>query len=169
MNVRILETKQQVNWVRESLLINITSVANHSCMVYRGLHVHIKLSACITGSHFTYLEDSYAAAHISATITVKHPLLPLSAVEFYWEYGYIHGYDIQKRELILWYHVWGRKAIDWMLQSSSGTFSLMKIKAFSQNVSTVSQSQSWYQRTLFFVYAGANWEATTSGHDICMY
>jgi len=28
---------------------------------------------------------------------------------------------------------------------------------------------SWYQRTLFFVYAGANWEATTSGYDKCMY
>jgi len=44
-----------------------------------------------------------------------------------------------------------RKCFDWMLQSSSGW-----------NIGKVFQSQSWYQRTLFSVYAGANWEATIS-------
>jgi len=37
----------------------------------------------------------------------------------------------------------------------------MKIEAFSWNAGKVFRSQSWYQRTLFSVYAGANWEATT--------
>jgi len=39
------------------------------------------------------------------------------------------------------------------------TFALMKTEAFSR---TSARSQSWYQRTLFSIYAGANWEATTS-------
>ena len=46
---------------------------------------------------------------------------------------------------------------DWMLQSSSG----QKTKAFSQNVCTVFWSQSWYQRTLLSISAGANREAIT--------
>ena len=41
------------------------------------------------------------------------------------------------------------------------TFVPMKIEAFSRNIGKVFQSLSWYQRTLFSVYAGANWEATT--------
>ena len=43
------------------------------------------------------------------------------------------------------------QCFDWMLQSSSGW-----------NIGKVFQSQSWYQRTLFSVYAGAIWEATIS-------
>ena len=38
----------------------------------------------------------------------------------------------------------------------------IRAKAFSQNVGKVFRSQGWYQRILFSVYAGANWEATTS-------
>ena len=32
---------------------------------------------------------------------------------------------------------------------------------FRQNVGNVFRSQSWYERALFFIIAGANWEATT--------
>jgi len=33
----------------------------------------------------------------------------------------------------------------------------MKTEVFSRNIGKVFWSQSWYQRTLFSIYAGANW------------
>ena len=67
---------------------------------------------------------------------------------------------------VLWYQLWDRTTLrhfDWMLQSPSGW---KKSKAFSANVGKVFQSQSCNQRTLFSIYAGANWEATTSSTAI---
>jgi len=41
-------------------------------------------------------------------------------------------------------------------QLNASVFIRVKIEAFSQNVGKVFQSQIWYQRTLFSVYAGTN-------------
>ena len=56
---------------------------------------------------------------------------------------------------VLWYQLWDRKKL-------CRHFALMNTEAFSRNVGKVFWSQSWYQRTLFSICAGANWGATTS-------
>jgi len=53
------------------------------------------------------------------------------------------------------------QVLDWATAGDI-SFTLTKTEALNQNIGKVFQSQSWYQRTLFSVYAGANREATTS-------